>query len=220
MEINKPVGRREIKKAATRERIIEVARQLIAQQGFLETTILQITDKADVSERTFFRYFESKDDLLLLDLISYFDLVEAEVTRRPRSEEPLRALLEAIVSGIRQRMDAVLEVPIFRPYRSEVDLTGQLVRNYLNFELRVAQALTDRLVDEGVDAETARFRADVAAKLGVSTLRAAVREVFQELPERLHPETDELIARIERAFAIAVEEFHLFIQAEVVQGGE
>lgn len=220
MEINKPVGRREIKKAATRERIIEVARQLIAQQGFLETTILQITDMADVSERTFFRYFESKDDLLLLDLVSYFDLVEVEVLRRPRSEEPLRALLEAIVSGIRQRMDAVLEVPIFRPHRSGVDLTGQLARNYLNFELRVAQALADRLVDEGVDVEAARFRADVAAKLGVSTLRAAIGEVFQELPERLHPETDQLIERIERAFVVASEEFQLYGQAGVLQHGE
>jgi len=207
------VGRRAIKRAATRERIIEVARQLIAQQGFLKTTILQITEMADVSERTFFRYFESKDDLLLLDLVSYFDLVEQEARNRPRFEEPLEALFEAIVKGIRERMDTVSEVPIFRPHRSELDLTTQLARSYLRFELNVAQALADRLVASGVDALEARFRADVAAKLGVSVLRAAVREVFQEHPDRLNPEVDWLIGRIERAFAIAAEETQLFSRA-------
>ena len=58
-------GRRQRKKQATREALIETAMKLFAAKGYDHTAIHEITDAVDVSERTFFRYFASKEDLVL-----------------------------------------------------------------------------------------------------------------------------------------------------------
>ena len=132
-------GRRERKKALTRERLIKVARELFAEQGFPETTVQQITEAADVSERTFFRYFESKDDLLLLDLVAFFDRVEFELRVRPIEEEPLVALYQSMLTSVRSGLDESFEIPMVRPHGLGLELTNQLARTYISWELRIAE---------------------------------------------------------------------------------
>jgi AcrR family transcriptional regulator len=56
-----PAGRRQRKRAETRERIFRAAMQRFAQRGFFETTVEDITDAADVGKGTFFNYFPSKE---------------------------------------------------------------------------------------------------------------------------------------------------------------
>ncbi|OWY58559.1 hypothetical protein B7486_79320, partial [cyanobacterium TDX16] len=51
------MGRRERKKAQTRQALIDAAWELFDERGYAETTIEDITDRVDVSSRTFFRYF-------------------------------------------------------------------------------------------------------------------------------------------------------------------
>ena len=57
-------GRRERKKRETRERILESARTLFLEDGFVNTTVEQIAESADVAQTTFFNYFPSKRALL------------------------------------------------------------------------------------------------------------------------------------------------------------
>jgi AcrR family transcriptional regulator len=57
-------GLREIKKAATRAKVLEVARRLFKKQGFDATTLEQICGKALISKRSFFRYFDDKESLV------------------------------------------------------------------------------------------------------------------------------------------------------------
>lgn len=57
-------GRRERRRAETRERIFRAALQLFAQRGFLETTVEDITEAADVGKGTFFNYFPTKEHVL------------------------------------------------------------------------------------------------------------------------------------------------------------
>jgi AcrR family transcriptional regulator len=57
-------GRRERKRAETRERIFRAAMQLFAERGFLQTTVEDITEAADVGKGTFFNYFPSKEHVL------------------------------------------------------------------------------------------------------------------------------------------------------------
>lgn len=67
-------GRRETHKRETREALLSAARQMFAASGFDETTVRDIAHAAGVTERTFFRYFASKDDLVygeLLDLLPH-----------------------------------------------------------------------------------------------------------------------------------------------------
>ncbi|WXF91171.1 TetR/AcrR family transcriptional regulator [Curtobacterium flaccumfaciens pv. flaccumfaciens] len=59
------LGLRDRKRIETRNRIAEAARSLALEQGVDGTTIEQIAARADVSPRTFFNYFESKEDAVL-----------------------------------------------------------------------------------------------------------------------------------------------------------
>src|SRR6202522_4430019 len=57
-------GRRERRRVETRERIFRAALELFAQHGFLETTVEDITEAADVGKGTFFNYFPTKEHIL------------------------------------------------------------------------------------------------------------------------------------------------------------
>ncbi len=63
-DVASPVGRRERKKAETRERILESGVALFAAHGYDSTTMEQIGERADVSRATVFNYFARKEDLV------------------------------------------------------------------------------------------------------------------------------------------------------------
>lgn len=60
------IGRRERNKLEKRNRIVAAARRLFAEQGFAETTTLQIAEAADIGTGTLFLYARSKEDLLVM----------------------------------------------------------------------------------------------------------------------------------------------------------
>jgi AcrR family transcriptional regulator len=59
-----PLGRRQRRRAETRERIFRAALGLFAEHGFVATTVEEITEAADVGKGTFFNYFRNKEDVL------------------------------------------------------------------------------------------------------------------------------------------------------------
>lgn len=87
-------GLRERKKTRTRTAIQEAALRLFREQGYDATTVEQIAAAADVSERTFFRYFPSKAETVEYDPIEPV-VVEAFV-RQPAHLSPTAALRAAI----------------------------------------------------------------------------------------------------------------------------
>jgi len=89
-----PVGLRERKKAKTRAAIRRHALQLFREQGFASTTIDQIVDPLEISQSTFFRYFPTKEDVVLQD--DFDDLVIDALKRQPAELSPLSALRTAI----------------------------------------------------------------------------------------------------------------------------
>ncbi|AVM64216.1 hypothetical protein C3V38_07220 [Dietzia sp. oral taxon 368] len=60
-----PAGLREAKKARTRSGLARAALQLVAEEGLHATTVEAIAARADVSPRTFFNYFDSKDEAVV-----------------------------------------------------------------------------------------------------------------------------------------------------------
>lgn len=95
-----PEGLRERKKRQTREAIAAAALDLFARQGYAATTIAQIAAAADVSPRTVFGYFASKEELIFLDQAEWFGRLEARITGRPDHEtapEALRAWMEEML---------------------------------------------------------------------------------------------------------------------------
>src|SRR5438876_840019 len=71
--------RRQRRSAEIRERLFRAALNLFAQKGFLETTVEDITEAADVGKGTFFNYFPSKDHILLAFGEIRGDLPAAEI---------------------------------------------------------------------------------------------------------------------------------------------
>jgi AcrR family transcriptional regulator len=88
-----PPGLRERKKARTRASIRAHAVRLFGEQGYAATTVEQIAAAAEVSPSTFFRYFPTKEDVVLQD---EFDLLAlAEYEAQPASLSPVAAFRAA-----------------------------------------------------------------------------------------------------------------------------
>jgi AcrR family transcriptional regulator len=81
---------------ATRQRILDEAMTLFLAQGFEATTVEEIADRADVSPRTFFRYFATKDALLFSDFETRMEKLQTLIDQRPEGEAPLDTLVAVI----------------------------------------------------------------------------------------------------------------------------
>jgi AcrR family transcriptional regulator len=89
-----PAGLRERKKARTRASIREHALRLFREQGYQATTVEQIAAAAEVSPSTFFRYFPTKEDVVLQDDMDA-RMVEA-LSRQPLDLAPITAVRAAL----------------------------------------------------------------------------------------------------------------------------
>jgi AcrR family transcriptional regulator len=85
---------RERKKARTRAAIREHALRLFREQGYQATTVEQIAAAAEVSPSTFFRYFPTKEDVVLQD--GFDDRMFEAFDRQPPSLTPIAAMRAAI----------------------------------------------------------------------------------------------------------------------------
>ncbi|MEI4273170.1 TetR family transcriptional regulator [Klenkia sp. LSe6-5] len=86
------IGRRERKKVQTRTALLAAAAELFTAQGFDATTVDQIADAVDVSQRTFFRYFLTKEDVALEPVRAVEGRFLELLRLRPPTEPPLQAL--------------------------------------------------------------------------------------------------------------------------------
>jgi len=93
--------RRERKKRQTREALIRAALELFDAKGYEHTAVREITDAVDVSERTFFRYFASKEDLAVSFTKDWTDTMLAALAARPAREDPLAAMRAAFRESVR-----------------------------------------------------------------------------------------------------------------------
>lgn len=152
------MGLREKKAARTREQILDVAAELFLSQGYDETTMEQIAEAAEVAPSTLYRYFPSKDLLILGRLTESIQLGEA-LRRRPEGEPLPQALREMLLdvlesvqdeqrfTGLRHVIDTA-PVPRARLWdillQSRADLEKELARRMDRPEDDVAVVMTGR----------------------------------------------------------------------------
>jgi AcrR family transcriptional regulator len=96
-------GLRERKKQRTRDALIDAAYGLFRTRGFEATTVDEIAGAVDVSPRTFFRYFTSKEDLALAPLNQQLMTSLAAFSARPVGESVITALRRAAVGVLEAR---------------------------------------------------------------------------------------------------------------------
>lgn len=185
-------GLRERKKAETREALRAAAIRLFLEQGPSAVTVNDICEAANVSPRTFFNYFESKEAALFAWDQRLTDRLVAELAARPSHEPPLTAL--------RRAMDDTL--PSFAAQtgwhaRKELfgacpELRTKILQAVFRLEDRLVDALADRtgcpaggLYPRLLAAATGSvFRAALttwAPETGLAGLRALVDQAFDHL---------------------------------------
>jgi AcrR family transcriptional regulator len=160
-----PLGLRERKKAKTRAAIQHHALRLFREQGYDATTVEQIAEAAEVSESTFFRYFPTKEEVVLWD---DFDPLYMEAFRSQPAElspaEAFRAAFQAIFTHLtqeqmleqRERMDLILAVP---------ELRSATLDQFVDMVPLVSELVAERT---GRSADDLAVRTFAGAALGVA----------------------------------------------------
>jgi AcrR family transcriptional regulator len=166
------MGRREAHKRAVRAAIEEAAQRLVAEQGFEATTVRQIADAAGVTERTFYRYFDGKAELVADEARQWMERLAALIRERPSGESPLLAVREAMVALVGQIRDRPETAPLwlFADTAQQYEILQRSApRPLIRFEEAIAEALLAR---SGESTESRR-EAELVARVSVAVLRSA-----------------------------------------------
>jgi AcrR family transcriptional regulator len=91
------MGLRERKKQRTRRALASAALRLFAERGYEETTIADIAAAADVSPRTFFSYFPSKEDVVFAEVDERLAEVRESLGQRSPDETPLESIRRIVL---------------------------------------------------------------------------------------------------------------------------
>ncbi|GAQ69877.1 fatty acid metabolism regulator protein [Streptomyces turgidiscabies] len=162
------LGLRERKKIKTRMAIRAATYELIESQGYDATTIEQIAERAEVSQSTVFRYFPTKEDIVLTD--EYDALMEEELRRRPADEpwlESLRYILKKAVGLSRA------EEPEVTRLRSRLMLEVPAVRS----RMIESMSETGRLLCRVIAERTGRDPADLEVRVYAMSLIGGLAEI-------------------------------------------
>ncbi len=174
------LGLRERKKAKTRAAIQQHALRLFREQGYDATTVEQIAAAAEVSPSTFFRYFPTKEDVVLWD--AFDPLILEAFKAQPAELSPLEALRRALAAawaGLskeemaeqRERMALIISVPELRA-RALDELVGGVQL--------LAELVAER-VGRPADDFAARNMAAAVVGVGIAAIVAAAEDPDADL---------------------------------------
>ncbi|WP_327150907.1 TetR family transcriptional regulator [Nocardia sp. NBC_01329] len=140
-------GLRERKRQHTHAAISDAALRLFLADGFDAVSVVDIAAAAEVSKRTLFKYFPSKEDLVVHRFADHVDEAAHAVRNRAHGQAPLTALRTAFRTGLdnREPSTGLCEAPeVLACYRLVLDtpaLTARLARFLTSGECALAQAL-------------------------------------------------------------------------------
>lgn len=125
--------------------ILDAARRLFEERGFDDVTVAEIADAANVSVKTLFVYFRSKEDLAFTDTW-LLDLCLEALRRRPPGASPAEAIAEALIAVLRDGEHDVSDgiEGFHRGYGGSAALHSRLLRMWEEYE----DAITAELAAE------------------------------------------------------------------------
>jgi AcrR family transcriptional regulator len=165
-------GLRERKKQRTRDALLRAALELFVSQGYEQTTVDEIADAVDVSQRTFFRYFANKEEAAFAVQEVVESRFVAALHERPAAEPPLEALRRAVLDcwdTVGETIEATVPVELYMRTFQLIESTPTLLAVHLRrsteLEEQIARVIAAR---EGLDVDAdPRPRVAVASFSGV-----------------------------------------------------
>ncbi|WIE64894.1 TetR family transcriptional regulator [Curtobacterium sp. MCLR17_036] len=160
-------------RTAVRDEITRTAVDLFLRQGFEATTVDQILESVGVSRRSFFRYFGTKEDVVLGDLVARGAVIAEALKVRPEDEEPWAAIRAAFTeAGEILTLDRSSMLALGRMLFDTPSLLARHIEKRLRWQGMFVPLIAARLAD--TDDRDLRAHAIVAAAL--TCLDAASRE--------------------------------------------
>lgn len=164
-------------KPGARARLEKAALALYRERGFAQTTVAEIAERAGLTERTFFRYFADKREVLFAGGDALRQQLAAGLQNAPSSLSPIDAVgaaIEATAGFFEQRKDEA------RKRQAIVAENAELQERERIKLASLASALADGLRRRGVGDPAARLAAD----MGISVFRISIDRWIDEPNDR------------------------------------
>ncbi|MFF1299186.1 MULTISPECIES: TetR/AcrR family transcriptional regulator [unclassified Streptomyces] len=187
------LGLRERKKIKTRTAIRDATYALIKEQGYDATTVEQIAERAEVSPSTVFRYFPTKEDIVLTD--EYDPIILGELRNRPADEawvDSMRYVMKKAISFGLEREPEITRM------RSHLLVQVPAVRS----RMREHIAVTSRMLAEAVAERTGWDKDALEVRVYTMSLISGFGEIAQYWAESGFQ--DDLVDLVDRTVEVLV----------------
>ncbi len=186
------VGLRVRKKQQTWGAISDAALRLFGERGFDAVSITEVAEAANVSRRTLFAYFPTKEDLIVQRFADHEDEAGRVVRQRPANVDALTALRDHFLDGVSRHdpFTGCNDLPqVLVLYRLLLG-THSLASRMLDFLASGERALTEALVEQdGTDYATARLVAAQVIAVQRTLAEANYRSIAEGRPaDEIEPE--------------------------------
>jgi AcrR family transcriptional regulator len=142
-----------------RERLERAAMELYAERGFEQTTVAEIAERAGLTERTFFRHFADKRDVLFSGAIALQELMVGAVAAMPDQAGPV----ESVTAGLEAAGDLLQGRRAFALQRQAIiAVNPQLQERELIKLATLSAALAEVLRERGVEEAAATLTGEYA----------------------------------------------------------
>jgi AcrR family transcriptional regulator len=156
-----------------RERLQQAALELYGERGFEQTTVAEIAKRAGLTERTFFRYFADKPEVLFYGSEALQDGIVTRVASAPDSAAPLEAVAAAL-EATAEFFQGVRDYSVKR--QAVIEANSGLRERELIKLAKLAAAIALALRDRGVTEPAATL----AAEAGIAAFKAAFQRWVNE----------------------------------------
>jgi len=174
-----------------RGRLEQAALELYNQRGFESTTVAEIAERAGLTERTFFRHFADKREVLFAGASALQDLLVSGVGGAPASMPPIEAITAALVEVATVVFEPRRELA--RQRQTVIAANAELQERELIKLASLATALAGALRGRGVDDPAASLAAQAGiAILKISFERWASEASGRTLAQLIQESVDEL----------------------------
>jgi AcrR family transcriptional regulator len=173
-----------------RGRLEQAALELYSERGFDSTTVAEIAERAGLTERTFFRHFADKREVLFAGASPLQELLVGRVNDAPPSSPPIEAIASALEAA-----GALLEArgEFARKRAAIITENAELQERELIKLASLASALADALCRRGVTGPVASLTAEAGIAVFKVAFERWVNETdHRELPQLIRDSLDEL----------------------------